>query len=292
MTESKLSRLLLLSTASVLLLAAVTIKDASACQRARRNSGEASVAEPFVGVTTAGKPTPGLFEIKSTGVSTKPVVMAASKFLSGLSEQQREKTTFPVDDTEWRKWNNRHHGKRQGISFKEMLPEQRELAFGLLQASLSAKGLKLSQDIMKLNHTLAELTDNFDEYGQWLYWITIMGDPSETEPWGWQIDGHHLAINYFVLGDQVVMSPVFIGSEPVKATSGKFEGTEVLQGEQDLGFAFMQSLSESQQAQATLAKVKKGNNALAQAYQDNLRLNFAGIKLDQLDETQRSQVLE
>ena len=71
-----------------------------------------------------------------------------------------------------------------------------------------------------------------------------MGQPSESEPWGWQIEGHHLAINYFVLGDQVVMSPVFIGSEPVKATNGKFKGTEILQREQDLGLAFMQSLSE------------------------------------------------
>ena len=95
-----------------------------------------------------------------------------------------------------------------------MTDKQRELAFGLLKASLSAKGLKLSQDIMKLNGTLAELANNFDEYGEWLYWITIMGDPSTEEPWGWQIDGHHLIINYFVLGDQVVMSPVFVGSEP------------------------------------------------------------------------------
>jgi len=36
------------------------------------------------------------------------------------------------------------------------------------------------------------------------YWITIMGDPfRKTEPWGWQMDGHHLIINLFwFLGDQ------------------------------------------------------------------------------------------
>jgi hypothetical protein len=117
-------------------------------------------------------------------------------------------------------------------------------------ASLSAKGLALSKDIMKLNGTLAELANNFDEYGEWLYWITIMGDPSSTEPWGWQIDGHHLIINYFVLGDQVVMSPVFIGSEPVHAVSGKFKGTVVMQDEQDKGLAFMRSLDEPQQKES------------------------------------------
>ena len=42
-----------------------------------------------------------------------------------------------------------------------------------------------------------------------------MGTPSAAEPWGWQLDGHHAIINYFVLGDQVVMTPLFAGSEPV-----------------------------------------------------------------------------
>ena len=61
---------------------------------------------------------------------------------------------------------------------------------------------------MRLNHTLGELNDNnFVEYGEWLYWITVMGTPSATEPWGWQLDGHHAIVNYFVLGDQVVMTP-------------------------------------------------------------------------------------
>ena len=84
---------------------------------------------------------------------------------------------------------------------------------------------------MKLNHTLGELNNNnFQEYGEWLYHITIMGEPSATEPWGWQLDGHHVIINYFVLGDQVVMTPLFVGSEPVIAESGKYEGTMILAG--------------------------------------------------------------
>ena len=53
--------------------------------------------------------------------------------------------------------------------------------------------------------------------GEWLYYIQIYGKPSVTEPWGWKLEGHHAIINYFVLGDQVVMTPLFIGSEPVKA---------------------------------------------------------------------------
>ena len=78
---------------------------------------------------------------------------------------------------------------------------------------------------MRLNHTLGELNNNnFDEYGEWLYCITVMGTPSATEPWGWQLDGHHAIINYFVLGDQVVMTPLFVGSEPVDRDVGQVHG--------------------------------------------------------------------
>ena len=82
---------------------------------------------------------------------------------------------------------------------------------------------------MRLNETVMEMTGRLAEYGEDLYWVSIMGHPSATEPWGWQIDGHHLIINYFVLGDQVVMTPTFLGSEPVHATGGKYAGTAGLQ---------------------------------------------------------------
>src|SRR4029078_7508341 len=128
----------------------------------------------------------------------------------------------PVDDAEWRKWMNQDLYIRQGVSFREMSPKQRDSAVGLLRAGLSAKGLKLSQDIMKLNYTLGEINGNdFIRFGDDAYWITVMGTPSKTEPWGWENDGHHLIINYFVLGDQVVMTPTFVGSEPVTAAAGK-----------------------------------------------------------------------
>jgi len=256
-----------------------------------RNSGQQSLKEPFRGVSANDKIQKGLFKIESTGVTTKPVVEAAKAFLAGISPEQRDRTSFKVDDIEWRNWDNRHFYKRKGVGFDEMDAKQRGLAFGLLQASLSAKGLKLSKDIMKLNGTLAELADNFDEYGEWLYWITVMGEPSDTKPWGWQIDGHHLIINYFVLGDQVVMSPVFIGSEPVHATSGKFKGTIVMQEQQNTGEAFMRSLSKDQQAEATLAKIKDQNNAVAQAYKDNINLDYAGLRANQLSDSQQQGLL-
>lgn len=262
-------------------------------QRMSKEAEERGLAEPFKGVTTDGKVVGGLFPVRSTGVSTEPVRKAAEAFLAALTPEQRAKTTFKVEDDEWRKWMNQHFYIRKGTSFDEMTEAQREAAFGLLRASLSAKGLKQSRDIMRLNHTLGELNNgNFEEYGEWFYWITVMGTPSEKEPWGWQLDGHHLVINYFVLGDQVVMTPTFMGSEPVRATSGKFKGTEVMQDEQNRGLALIKSLDEAQRKKAIIEVSKTGNNNVGEAFKDNIVLDYAGIRAAELTTRQKGQLVD
>ena len=85
---------------------------------------------------------------------------------------------------------------------------------------------------------MAKIANDFDRLNEWLYWITVMGTPSADQPQGWQLDGHHAIINYFVLGDQVVMTPLFVGSEPAVAVSGKYKGVAVLQREQAKGLEF------------------------------------------------------
>jgi len=251
-----------------------------------------SLDDPFKGVTATGTVQPGLYAIRSTGVSTAPVRTAATAFLAGLTPEQKARTAFAVDDLEWRKWNNVHRYERQGVSFKEMSEAQRDRAFDLLKAGLSAKGLEKSRNVMRLNETIGEMTKRFAEYGDRLYNLTVMGEPSATNPWGWQLDGHHLIINYFVLGDQVVMTPAFMGSEPVHAEAGKYAGTTVMQDEQNKGLALMQALTPEQQKQATLQPEKTANNALSQAFRDNLVLDYAGLRVSEMTEPQRNQLLD
>jgi hypothetical protein len=125
------------------------------------------LAEPFKGITANGDIEPNLFTVRATGVSTEPVRTKASAFLASLTAEQRKASTFASDAIEWRKWMNQSFYVRQGVSFKDMTSAQREAAFALLRAGLSAKGLTLTRNIMRLNHTLAELNDNnFDEYGR------------------------------------------------------------------------------------------------------------------------------
>jgi hypothetical protein len=242
---------------------------------------------PFKGITTNGEVVPGLFDIRPTGASTEAVRNAAERFIATLTPVQLARTMYPVDDVEWRKWMNQHFYARQGVCFAEMTDAQREATFGLMRVTLSARGFELTRNIMRLNETLAEMSNDHDFLGEWLYYIQVFGKPSATEPWGWKLEGHHAIINYFVLGDQVVMTPLFVGSEPARATSGKYKGTEVLQQEQNEGLLMLQSLPAAQQKQAVLNFSKTGNNNLTEAFKDNVVIDYAGLRTHDLAEPVR-----
>ena len=296
-------RLLLLAAPFAVLAAAPLLLDAqppagpaAGPPRGGGGFGQAearALSEPFKGVTTNGTVLPGLYSIRSTGVSTEPVVRTANAFIAALTAEQRTKTQYTVDDDEWRKWANVHRYPRQGVSYDEMSAPQKAAAHALLAASLSAKGLKLSEDIMHLNETLAELNDNnFDEYGEGKYHLTVMGTPSAQQPWGWQIDGHHLIVNYFVLGDQVVMTPSFWGSEPAVATSGKYAGTRIMEDEQHAGLAMVRALTQQQRERAILEPKKTGNNIRAQLFSDNVVIDYAGVPVSSFTASQKQQLLD
>jgi hypothetical protein len=242
---------------------------------------EAVALDDFVGITEDGHVQTGLFKVAPTGVSTAPVVAAARDFLATLSVKQREQVMFAVDDDEWRRWANIHISTRLGVGFGEMTASQQEAAWALVAAGLSARGYALARDITRLEEHLAELKNDHYQYGEHRYWVTMMGEPAVEEPWGWQFEGHHLIINFFVLGDQVVMTPTFMGSEPVIAISGKYQGTSVLQAEQAMGLALINSLSDVQRAQAIIGS-KTGNNNQGELFRDNAVVPAQGLPLAQL----------
>ena len=252
----------------------------------------AAAAEPFKGITCDGSIIPGLFGIQKTGVSTQSIREAAEDFLGALTAEQRGKTLFPIDSDQWRKWSNIHPTlMRHGTPLFEMSDLQRDRAFALLRESLSLRGFQEALDIMHLNETVQEMTGRLAEYGEDLYWLSIMGTPSATEPWGWQWDGHHLIVNYFVLGDQVVVTPTFLGAEPVHAKTGKYAGLRVFKADEDRGLELIRALSEAQQAKTIIRPETTGED-FTTAFRDNLELNYAGIRYDELSNTQHDLLLQ
>jgi hypothetical protein len=251
----------------------------------------AAAAEPFKGITTDGHVIPGLFRLQKTGVSTQSIREAAEAFLGSLTAEQRAKTLFPVDTDQWRKWSNIHPTlMRHGTPLFEMSDAQRDCAFALLRESLSYEGFEEALNVMHLNETVQEMTGRLSEYGEDLYWLSIMGRPSATEPWGWQWDGHHLIFNYFVLGDQVVMTPAFLGAEPVHAKMGKYAGLRVFKADEDRGLALARTLTETQRAKTVIAPETSGED-FTTAFRDNWVLDYAGIRYDGLTSAQRDLLL-
>jgi hypothetical protein len=148
-------------------------------------SGREAIAAPFRGITSDGHVVPNLFSLESTGVSTQPVLQAASAFLASLSPAQRASGQFSIEDYAWRAWSNIHpFVMRHGVALDDCSVVQRERALDLVRATCSARGFELARDVMKLNDALGEITGRREEYGEWFYWISIMGHPSPDHPWG------------------------------------------------------------------------------------------------------------
>ncbi|MEV6180266.1 DUF3500 domain-containing protein [Streptomyces sp. NPDC052015] len=247
----------------------------------------------FVGVTTDGKVVEDLYSVHSTGVSTDAVVKAAQAFLDGLSATQRRATLFDVQADEWLAWSNVDGYEREGVRMGDLSEKQRDLGYALLGAALSADGLTQTRNIMKLNAFLGDYRGGGKEtLTEGHYFFTVMGTPSTSQPWGFQYEGHHVAINYFVLGDQVVMTPTFMGSEPTSAT---YQGEKItlFRKETAAGLALIRALTDEQRGKAvSTTEQKAGDNFKAGAGKDNLRLAYQGLPGSGLTDAQRAKLLE
>lgn len=263
------------------------------------------LAQPFKGITTDGNVIPGLYALAPNGAPSEAMVEAASALLSRLSPEQRAASVFPVDSEQWRRWQNTElYVENYGLRLEEIPDLLREAVLAVLRASLSAKGYAMSRDVMRLNRFLGDLVGGPAVLGEWSYIFCLFGAPSATEPWGWQLFGHHLSLNCFVLGRQMVLSPTFMGAEPAYADTGPFAGTELFQDEERSGLALMRSLAPEQQRQAIVAHSMIGgdlpagrrhfadNLHLGGARQDNRIVPYEGVRAAAFSPAQRSALLD
>ncbi len=250
-----------------------------------------NLAAPFVGVTVDGCASPNLFPLAATGATLRPLVDAAQAFLGSLSEEQRQAATLGAESDAWRSWNNMHFfAMRHGVCLANLGEMQRALALDLMRASLSDAAFATARDIMRLNEHLREITGRDDEFHEWYYWLSILGVPSSDQPWGWQIDGHHLTVSAFICGDQLVLTPTFMGSEPVYARSGKYAGVCVLQTEESLGLAVMKSLDAAGQQKATIGTTIP-KDVYAGSTFDNVVMPYQGMSYREMSESQQRAVM-
>ncbi|MEI7926324.1 MAG: DUF3500 domain-containing protein [Chloroflexota bacterium] len=271
---------------------------------ARIDEARRELAAPFVGVTTDGTPLTGLFGLRSTGVSTQPMVEAAHAFLAALDAAQRDEVMRAIDSSDWRAWlNPEMYLLRHGLLLERLDAGGREAALALVRASLSRAGGDRVRNLMRLNELLKDLTGNLEGLGEWLYFLTIFGTPSATEPWGWQLDGHHININCFVIGDQVVLTPTMLGAEPVYGDRAPYLDIREFVEEEQTALDLMAALSPAQRGEATLFPSIQSKDLpperydfangrqQAHALRDNVRIPYEGTRAAAFTESQRAALM-
>ncbi len=189
---------------------------------------------------------------------TSKLVLSANDFLSTLDEKTKTKALFPLNNEERFNWYFVPREKREGACFKYLTIEQRQAALSLLNTSLSEIGYKKATEIMALENILKEIENRSagDNYRDALnYYFSIFGNPSDTKPWAWRIEGHHISINFTVVNGEIISStPSFFGSNPGIVQTGEAKGKEILKQETALGFALVNSLTVDQKSKAVISE--------------------------------------
>jgi hypothetical protein len=270
-------------------------------RRALENAGTRAT-DPFKGITADGELELGLFTLHGRGDDTAPLRRSALELLEVLSEDQRLAALRPIDSPDWGRWSNAFEAPH-GASLLTMTDDQRRAALGVVAGALSRSGFQTIRDTMRLNQTLGELVGNIELLGEWNYAFHVYGWPSQDEPWGWQIHGHHLILSCLVIGNQVVMTPAFVGAEPTTADAGKFAGTTVLAQEETSGLDLINSLSPAQKQRAVLFPSIRWEDLPQErvhpadgrhqggAFKDNLVLPYEGLPGRDLSADQRALLL-
>ena len=213
---------------------------------------------------------------------------AARAFLAALSGERLAECHLPLDDGERQEWTNvPPFGEQGGVRLGDLDEAALQLACDFLRACTSEQGWAKSRDILLADDRLLEDGRPRPGFGAENYWLVVFGEPSETEPWALQLDGHHLALNLTFAGSRIGMSPTFLGTQPAE-----FEhlGRKVtpLQDEVAAAFALAQSLKGIRRGQAVLSGTR--GRIEAGAGRDGHVPDPIGVAIADLDEAQRAHV--
>jgi Protein of unknown function (DUF3500) len=119
---------------------------------------------------------------------------------------------------------------------------------------LSKQGYQKVADIINADEVLKQTDGGGGRliFGKAEYYLSFMGEPSETKPWRIQFGGHHLAINATVVGANITLAPSLPAAQPAKYTLGGKQ-IQPLGKEMTKGFTMVQSLTPEQQKTAIRA---------------------------------------
>ena len=265
-------------------------------------SWQALYDEPFVGITSNGVVKEGLYALPvKPGPNDEGMVAAAFRVLAKLTPEQRMAVNHPVDAPEWRAWSNPEFViHRVGVRLEELSTDAAAAALALVAASLSPAGYERVVEAMDLNGYLGDLVDLPQIMNNRSYWFSLFGTPSTSEPWGWQLFGHHVAVNCIVVGGRQVIAPVFLGAEPALSD----ERPPLFAAREAQAIRLGESFTDEQRAAAVVFRsvldpeMPEGRvhpadeRHVAGAFRDNRVVPYEGICVREFDDAQRKLLRE
>jgi hypothetical protein len=195
--------------------------------------------------------------------------------------------------------------RRAGLSIGELSATQRAAAFSLVSAALSKRGFEKVQQIMQGDEILKSNQGNGPPngkgggrggtkgggamFGKDLYYISILGTPSEKNEWMLQFGGHHLALNITIAGERGILTPSLTGAQPAVYT---IEGKTVrpLGQESDKALGLLNALEENQRKQAILSY--RVSDLVLGPGQDGKTIQPEGLKASGMNDKQRAMLLD
>lgn len=183
--------------------------------------------------------------------------VAAIDWIGTLDVQQRAVARAPFDVPGHRSWTYLP-GDRPGLRLADMTAEQRRLAMALLDTGFSDRGRADLRNVLwteAIRRALPQTEPGSaaDPVAGQDYWVRVLGDPDGSSPWGWRVNGHHLALHATVVGGAVTTTPQFFGAEPATVLAGPHVGRRTLAVEQDLPRELLRNLDPGQRDIAVTA---------------------------------------
>ena len=225
------------------------------------------------------------------------MVAAAQNLLFSLDADQCDQLCYPVDAPEWQTWANPEFMQFDtGLRLEAVEPEVRSRVLALVEASMSPEGWALTHTTMVMNGFLGDVVGLPGILNEFSYNFALYGQVDPVAPWGWQLYGHHCALNCLLVNGRMVLSPVFLGAEPNVIDEGPHAGARTFTRRIELGRRLMAALPAGLQRRATSyeqlidpamppGRVHPGDERhLAGAFQDNRVIPFEGVPCTDLPE--------
>jgi len=256
---------------------------------------------PFVGITSDGALRDDLYDLPEQPRPDPAPSNAAAQLLNLLDEPARAALCYPLEAPQWRAWSNPEFVvHRVGLRLENLPDDQVAAILAVLRASLSPEGYERVREAMSLNGFLGDLVDLPTVMNDRSYWFSLYGTPDELEPWGWQLFGHHVALNFVSVGGRQVIAPVFIGAEPALSA----EHPPLFAAREETALRLAGSLTGAQREQAVVyasvldPRMPEGRvhpadeRHVAGAFRDNRVVPYEGIAVADLDPRQQELLRE